>query len=177
MDAFLLYIESLFFLSRFFFNELLWKNPFECILLHNTFPSTKVFLFYTFTLLMFKKPNKTIKATWMHFYCTLRAYFFYLDFFLMNCFGKIPFRKMHSVIMYMQLFLYRMGSKEAISNVLKVLFILHHPNFKVIVGSNIILFVYLTILLLYKLDTLLLKQNKAARTGNEGFSFQYFVLG
>jgi hypothetical protein len=31
----------------------------ECILLHNTFPSAEVFLFYISTLLMFKKPNKT----------------------------------------------------------------------------------------------------------------------
>jgi len=30
---------------------------------------------------------------------------------------------------------------------------------------------------LYKLDTLLLKQHKAARTGNEEFSFPYFVHG
>ena len=31
----------------------------ECILLHNTFPSAKVFSFYIFTLLMFRKPNTT----------------------------------------------------------------------------------------------------------------------
>jgi hypothetical protein len=36
----------------------------------------------------------------MYCYCTLRAYFL-SRFFLMNCFDKIPFRKMHSVIMYM----------------------------------------------------------------------------
>ena len=36
----------------------------ECILLHNTFPSANVFLFYIFTLLMFKKPKaKTINKT------------------------------------------------------------------------------------------------------------------
>ena len=32
----------------------------EYILLHNTFSSAKVFSFYIFTLLMFRKPNKTI---------------------------------------------------------------------------------------------------------------------
>ena len=31
----------------------------ECILLHNTFPSAKVSLFYIFTLLMFRKLNTT----------------------------------------------------------------------------------------------------------------------
>ena len=31
----------------------------ECILLHNTFPSAKVFSFDIFTLLMFRKPNTT----------------------------------------------------------------------------------------------------------------------
>ena len=31
----------------------------ECILLHNTFPSAKVFSFYIFTLLIFRKPIKT----------------------------------------------------------------------------------------------------------------------
>ena len=42
----------------------------ECILLHNTFPSAKVFSLYIFTLLMFRRPNKTRinKNKTIHFY-------------------------------------------------------------------------------------------------------------
>ena len=46
-------------------NETRWSSwlflriyKFECILLHNTFPSTTVFSFYVFTFLMFRKLNK-----------------------------------------------------------------------------------------------------------------------
>ena len=41
------------------FLEIINETHKECILLHNTFPSAKVFSFYIFTLLMFRKPNKT----------------------------------------------------------------------------------------------------------------------